>query len=228
MENDYSTTDLSDNFDFLNIDEVQSHFADLNIELLRGRHIQKEDYYIYNLLDKFQNEFRHYYKCLYKLDLVKDRSDNEAYYYLDFPSDNKGKLYHSSRHTELTSKQIIIGLMLMNMYYERFFEHPKKISMKDIEREIMEGEDCGLYKRLLFGELRDNYTSKEWNAAIRWIKRTLAGFNVLGWIQRETHEDPAESTFILKTSIHRLAKLYRDEIENFEQFVEQYESQKNK
>ena len=45
-------------FSFLNEELVQSHFADLNIELLRGAHIQSDQYYLFRLLKEKENEIR--------------------------------------------------------------------------------------------------------------------------------------------------------------------------
>ena len=214
-------------FSFLENEEVQIHFADLNIDLLRGRHIQRDDYYSFELLDKYEDDLRYYYTSLYGLVLTKEKVGTEIYYYLDFSQDGRGKLSSPSRYKQLSDTQVIIGIMLLNMYYDRFFNHLKEIDKEDIKKEILEGENSHLYKKLLFDDIRDDYSDLEWNKVIVWLKKTLKDFDTLGWIQRQQSLDLDEIRFTIKESIHRLAKLYKNEIENFDQFVEEYNSRRN-
>ncbi|MBV8802906.1 MAG: hypothetical protein JO131_08110 [Gammaproteobacteria bacterium] len=225
MENDHPET-INNVFSFLEKEEVQEYFADLNIALLRGRHIQKNDYHLFHLLNAYQKEFANYYKLLYNLLLEKDRMDNEIYYYLDFPIDGRGKLADYSRHKELTEKQIVIGLMLLNMYYDRFFENPKEINWIDIKKEITEGESSSLYKKLLFNHIRDDYSDQEWSRVTKLLRQVLKKFETLGWIQELKLTEVDELRFTLRESIHRLAKLYKYEIENFDEFIKEYNSKK--
>lgn len=230
MADNNSAISLTDHhFDFLAQVEVQDHFADLNIQLLRGCHINKDDYYLFNLLDNYKDELRHYYESLYNLSLTEDKLDNDVYYYLDFFPDNKSKLSSTSRHKELTETQIVTGLMLLNMYHERYFEYLKEIEWEDIKNEIQDGENSNLYKKLLFGQIRDNYTDNEWGLKVKKrLRQALQEFETLGWVKRTKQSNKGEWGYILKPSINRLAKLYGNEIANFDQFVEEYRMQKQK
>lgn len=207
------------NYSFLGDEKVQQHFADVNIELLRGRHIQQEEFYSFQLLSNYEREFGMYYDTLYGMVLNKEIKDNQSYFYLSFPDDAKGKLYHSDRHKELSEIQTIIGIILMNMYYERYFEHQKEIRWEEIKKEITEGEFAEDYQRVFFGEARAAFTDTEWEELKKRFRRTIRDFEKLGWVKLLT-TDEHEIHFVLKESIHRFAKLYQTEVENFDQFVQ--------
>ena len=61
-----------------------------------------------------------FYSNLYRLNLVVDISDSSRYYYLDFTENGKGKLSDANRNKELTELQTLIGLTLLDMYYQKY------------------------------------------------------------------------------------------------------------
>lgn len=206
-------------FAFLNIARVKRYFADLNIDLLQGKHIMADDYNSFQLVREYFDELKYYYSELYQLNLIRiKRGDNTYYFYLDFPDENKGKLYSSSRHKELSQQQIIIGIILINMYYDRYFEYPKEIFWENIRYEIEQSEFKELYKKLLWGEVRDYYTDKEWERVQDLFRRTISNFTQLGWLTKLS-KGKDDIHFELKESIHRFAELYKSEIEDFPQFA---------
>lgn len=198
-------------YDFLLKDRVANRFADINIELLKGRHIEPSDYGNHDVLSDYHDEFAEYYKALYQLVLRREKKDGIIYFYLDFPDGGKGKLSHPSRSKELNEDQTIIGIVLLNMYYAKWFEHPKEIWWNDIVLEIKQGEYRQHYKLLLFGDVRDDYTRPEWERVETKFKNTLRSFDHLGWVTRlsKTNE---EIHFTINVSINRLAELYQKEI----------------
>lgn len=226
MENEDFTEEVRTPFSFLSESLAQEHFADLNIELLRGKHVQSDQYYLFQLLTQFLKELKYYYLNLYGLELAEGIAGERRFYYLDFPEEGRGKLNNNSRSKELTVAQTIYGLMLLNMFYDRYFEHPKEIRFEDIEYEVMQGENSALYKKLLFGEDRETYTTPEWTNPIKSIKNVIRDFEKLGWVQRLSNKDGEEIHFIIKQPILRFQELYEKEIEEFEAFVESYKQQK--
>lgn len=225
MENEYIQPKESP-FAFLEEKDTQDHFANLNIELLRGAHIQKDNYYLFQLLSNHEPDLHSFYKTFYGLNLVSDKYDNEVFFYLDLYEESKGKLYPSSRHRELSEGEVVIAIMLLNMYYDRYFEHSKEIQWSDIRKEILEGENSALYKKLIFNDVRDEYSDPEWEGAKKNFKRTLRDLSVLGWIKRLSNEDSEDIHFSIKESIHRFAKLYATEINSFDEFVTKYRENK--
>jgi len=216
MENENSQQETS--YSFLGIASVQKYFADMNIDLLQGKHIMADDYYSFQLLREYYPELKQYYQELYQLNLEKITIDNSTYFYLDFPVDSKGKLYNSNRYRELSEQQVIIGIILLNMYYDRYFEYPKELFWENIKEEIEQSELKDLYKNLFFGEVRTFYTDKEWEKVQDLFRRTINSFTQLGWLNKLS-KGKEDIHFELKESIHRFAELYKSEIENFPQFV---------
>ncbi|GET35188.1 hypothetical protein PbJCM13498_40510 [Prolixibacter bellariivorans] len=227
MENEDFKEGVRTPFSFLSETLAQEHFADLNIELLRGRHVQSDQYYLFQLLTQFYGDLKHYYRILYGLELVVGVAAERRFYYLDFPEEGRGRLDKISRSKELTVIQTMYGLMLLNMFYDRYFEYPKEIRFEDIEYEVIQGENSALYKKLLFGEDRETYSNPEWTNPIKSIKSVIRDFEKLGWVQRLLNEDGEEIHFIIKEPILRFQKLYEKEIEKFEEFVESYKQQKS-
>lgn len=228
MENENLSGSIEHSFKFLENKDVKEKFADLNIELLGGKHIQRDsNYYIYQLVKKYFTELKYYYLSLYGLELERDFKDEVTFYYLDFSEESRGVLSSTKRHKELTKPQTVIGIMLLNMYYDRYFENVKEITLQDIKKEIKESENSTLYKKLFFNDVRDDYSPKEWKRLKIKIKSVVRDFGKLGWIESLAKEDGEEIHFKLKESIYRFQKLYEKEIINFQEFTENYLLQTN-
>lgn len=210
-------------FSFLNEELVQAHFADLNIELLRGTHIQSDQYYLFRLLTAKENEIRYYYRTLYNLYLIRDKYDREIYFYLDFIDESKGKVSPQQRHRELSPQNIILGLILLKLYYDKYFESHKEIQWQDIHKEVMESEFSTSFKRIFFNEVREFYSDLEWDPVIRRFKRCLREFEILGWVKKMDSGEEDVIHFQIKESIHRFAKLYEKELSHFDEFVASYQ-----
>jgi chromosome condensin MukBEF MukE localization factor len=205
-------------YNFLENTQVEKSFADLNIKLLSGRHIHNDEYALYSILEDYHNEFQIFYKRLYKLDLIKGLSDLSGYYYLDFFDAGKGRLSDQSRYKALTELQTITGLMLLDMYYSKYFDNPKEIKWADIKHEIEEGDQKENYQRLFFDTSRSGgFTGKEWAEIERKFKQTINSFNELGWVKKLSTQND-ELHFEINPSIHRMAKLYEKELADFDTF----------
>lgn len=230
MDYDYKDREVNHDFSFLNFSDVQTHFADLNISLLRGRHVQTGEGYIFTLVNNYFSEFTFYYRSLYGLDLKREKSENIEYYYLDFPEEGKGKLYSSDRHREMSAWDSLIALMLLNMYYDRLFDHTKTINRPILENEIMNSDLAPLYKKVFFNNvIRDFYSDPEWKTAMDHYKRALRTLDQLGWVKLlPAEEGDGDILFIIRESINRFSNLYHYEISHFDTFVEQIMQKKNK
>lgn len=219
MENE--TTEQSPNYNFLEDERVERYFADLNLKLLSGRHIYSEDYNSFSLLEEWYSHFAAYYEKLYKLSLERDIFDQVAYYYLDFFSSGKGRLSDPSRTRMLTELQTVVGLILLDMYYVKYFDDPKIITWNDIQVELMEGENREHYRRIFFNSERADYTPTEWQNVERKFRLTINSFSELGWVERLSGQD--ELSFQINPAIHRFAKLYEQELSNFPDFAKHFQ-----
>lgn len=217
MENEnYEISDYS----FLTEESVEKYFADINILLLSGKHIDHKYYAEYTVLESYESQWINFYSNLYKLNLVADISDRSRYYYLDFTENGKGKLSDTNRNKELTELQTLIGLTLLDMYYQKYFDEEKIIRWNDIKTQILESDHQEAYKRILFNDIRDSYDEKEWNLVENKFIKTTDSFDKLGWIEKQSGRNE-ELVFEIRPAIHRLTKLYQDELQSFESFSQQ-------
>jgi chromosome condensin MukBEF MukE localization factor len=204
---------------FLEIPEVEKYFADLNTKLLAGRHIQNDDYYLFLALEEYGLQFAFFYERLYNLKLNYGLHDGVKYYYLDFFDAGKGKSMDISRYRALTELQTVIGLMLINMYYAKYFQNPKIITWSDIRKEIQFGDLKEKYQKILFDEVKEEYIGSEWSNVEKNFKNTINSFHEFGWVKKQFQQSE-EIKFEITASIHRLAELYKEEIDNFAVFTE--------
>jgi hypothetical protein len=137
------------NFDFLLEGDVQKNFADLHSSLLSGKHICVDDYTFYSLLEKYEKNWKFFYRSLYSMNLVENVFDRQTYFYLDFFDFDKGKLGDPSRSHQLTEIQTIAGLVLLDIYYKQYFDDRKVICWTDIQNQIKDGEYHEQYKKSL-------------------------------------------------------------------------------
>ncbi|HAL82777.1 MAG TPA: hypothetical protein DCO83_11510 [Mucilaginibacter sp.] len=215
MENEHE--EITD-YTFLKENAVEKYFADLNIKLLSGRHIQNNEFGIFSVLEDYYEPLKGFYQQLYKLDLVKDQFDQAVYYYLNFFDTSKGKLSDQSRYRTLTEMQTITGLMLLDMYYTKYFDEVKVIQWIDIQYEIKDGDHKANYQRILFSEIRESYTENEWMQAEKKFKDAINSFDKLGWVNRHSGAQE-ELKFEINPCIHRIARLYEKELEDFDAFA---------
>lgn len=204
-------------YDFLKEEDAEKYFADLNISLLAGRHIDNRSYMLFSVLQKYENQWRNYFCNLYQLTLVHNIFDGEVFYYLDFFSSGKAKFADSSRHKALTEMQTITALTLLDMYYQKYFESEKIITWADIRRQIEESDHKENYQRILFNTTRPSYSENEWLNAEKKFKDAINSFDKLGWVAKQSAQGE-ELVFEIRPSIHRIASLYEAELEDFNNF----------
>jgi hypothetical protein len=198
------------NYQFLTYEVSQKYFADTDFALRQGKHIQDidEERRIFRYLTEYYEELSLYYLDLFNVYLRKEFVDTDSYFYLDFPEENKGR-FRYERSWELRDKYLIFGILLLSLYYDKFFEK-KESSWEELEQIISEGENKEKWMRLLFPEVRASQTITEWSNLKRTVKNALDDFEHLRWIR---WSDKEEIVFEILPAIHRLAKLYKREIE---------------
>jgi len=216
MENE---NEKAADFRFLTEDAVSKYFADLNIKLLSGRHIQIGEYAIFSVLEDYYDDFRAFYQQLYGMELTRRVFDQSTYYYLNFFDTGRGKLSDPSRYRPITEIQTVSALMLLDMYFARFFDPEKKISWTMIKDEVQTGDHRTALQRMLFPELRVEYSDTEWQSAERRFKAAITKFNDLGWVS-QLSSGQEELCFVINPSIHRIAELYEAELHDIEAFSE--------
>jgi hypothetical protein len=220
MENE--NNEITD-YSFLLDESIEKYFADINILLLSGKHIDHRFYAEYTVLESNEEQWKFFYANLYGLNLVADVFDGSHYYYLDFTENGKGKLSDTTRNKELTPLQTLIGLTLLDMYYQKFFDEEKVVYWNDIKVQILESDHQEAYKRVLFSDIRESYDEKKWKEVHSKFSKTVENFDRLGWVEKRSGRDE-ELVFELRPAIHRLAKLYQKELIDFESLIQQHKN----
>jgi hypothetical protein len=131
---------------------------------------------------------------------------------LNFPEYSKGKLGKENRSKELEDDRLIFGILLLNLYKQKFFEN-KEIRWQELEQIFKEGEHKELWLQLLYGRIKPNYSPGEEAEVKAKIIKILKNFEDLGWV---CFINPDEVHFEILTSIDRISKLYGDIINNVE------------
>ncbi len=206
-------------YPFLNTEQAKKYFADTDIALKQGRHIQDfgNDIRLFSFIDEyFDKGLDDYYKQFFGMNLVKDSSDNEKFYYLDFPEDGRGKFGKENRSKELEDDKVIFAILFLNLYKEKFFEQ-KEFQWQELEQAFKEGEHKDLWQNILYGKIKPNYTPKEELDVKDKVRKILTEFEKLGWIN---FKNPEEVQFEILPSIERMGKLYEDVINNVESLEE--------
>lgn len=198
---------------FLESESAARYFADLDFALKQGRHIQNAgvtaklwDY----VNDHYEILYR-YYEYLFGVFLRKESNERDTYFYLDLPEYGSGK-FNNERHKDLDAKHVILSILLLNIYKERYFEK-KEIKWPDLEQYIDEGESKELWQKLLYGEVKRNYTPNEKEEMRHKLERIVYDLEKLGWVEWQDREN---FVFEIMPSIDRIARLYSDEITNVE------------
>lgn len=207
------------NYIFLNSDRAKKHFADADIMLKLGKHLQDygNDSRLFSFVDEyFDKGLKEYYLQFFQINLVRDTNDNQKYYYLDYTDDGKGKLGKENRSRELEADKVIFAILLLNIFKDKFFEH-KEIEWSELEQIFKESEHKDLWQKLLFGKIKLNYTPAEEQNVKDKVKGILRDFEKLGWVEIKSIDDVK---FEIMPSIERIAKLYRDVIGNIDSLEE--------
>ncbi|OQX22120.1 MAG: hypothetical protein BWK75_01545 [Candidatus Altiarchaeales archaeon A3] len=209
MENENST------YLFLNSDMAKKYFADVDFALKQGRHIQDygKDHILFEFIDEYYYKgLQTYYEDFFGMKLMMGEADRERYYFLSFPEDGKGKFGKENRSKELEDNKLIFGILLLNIYKEKFFEK-KEVRWQELEQIFKESEQKGLWLQLLYGKVKPNYSPGEETEVRNKIIKILKTFEDLGWISFINQE---ELHFKILPSIDRISKLYGDIINNIE------------
>lgn len=179
------------NYPFLNSEQATKYFADADIALKQGRHIQDfgTDIRLFSFIDEFYEKgLEDYYKQFFGMNLVCDKSDNGKFYYLDFPDDGKGKFGKENRSKELEDDKVIFAILFLNLYKERFFEQ-KEFTWQELEQIFKEGEHKELWQNILFSKVKQNYTPREEQEVKDKVRRIISDFEKLGWTVFKNQEE---------------------------------------
>ncbi|PSL44672.1 hypothetical protein CLV51_10544 [Chitinophaga niastensis] len=208
-------------YEFLSSGKVEACFHELSDLLLSGKHIDEKYYAFFTLLRDEEAGFRDFFKHLYKLEFVHDVFDGTPCYYLNPIPGVRSNLVDKKSAGFLSSRETIYGLMLIDIYYLRYFDKVKIVVWEDLMHKILESEHQESYQTLLFSSVRDSYDEKEWNMVKSTFERVFKRFVTLGWLE-QVEVEGKEWAYELRPALFRLAKLYELELNDFDKFCELY------
>nr|WP_319570091.1 hypothetical protein [uncultured Draconibacterium sp.] len=84
--------------------------------------------------------------------------------------------------------------------------------------QILESDHQEAYKRILFNDIRESYDERKWKEVHLKFSNTIKNFERLGWVEKRSGRDE-ELVFEIRPAIHRLGKLYEEELLDFESFI---------
>ncbi len=208
-------------------DDLKKNFADLHDALRSGRHIQSSDGIWYEILRKKDNfeSLKTFYEEIYIVDL---KEDIKGYFYIDFFEGSKGKLSDTYLHNvikKLDGWQHLVGVMLLKMFYEKWYDNDKIITWEDIYLEIIDKEYYAQYQRILFGKNRvraENLDENEIDFASNKFFKAIIDFSKLGWVNILVSKNVKEENwqFRLNVSIHRFAELHQRDLDDIDTLME--------
>lgn len=221
MANDITNTPIT--YDFLNHKKAKNVFAKLDYALRNGIHIQREypsNVNLYRFLNDSDNyeSLKNFYKEYYNLNLVREGSDFNNYYYLNFNQDGKGNVPSDNRDY-LKNEYIIIGMLFFKMY---------KLD-GNIELESVSGfisllhEEYEEQRNALRKLINDNSSDKSTDLGDERfeyvVTKSFEKFADLGWLIWES--DDLRDKFKIMPSFERLRINYQPQIETIEDLIKE-------
>lgn len=103
-------------YSFLETDEAESLFADIDFALKSGQHVQNFPHQtdLFNFLEKYEDELRAYYKNLFKVALIGKGTDYTRYFYLELDDESRGIV--KTRSKKLSPEHTLMGVLLLKIH----------------------------------------------------------------------------------------------------------------
>ena len=185
-------TEKIETYSFINNKKAKSIFAKLDYTLRNGTHIQRE-YPLNANLHRFLNEsenyesLKNYYKDFFNLNLIKEGTDFNNYYYLNFNEDGTGNVPSDNRDY-LKSEYIIIGMLFLKM-----FKLDGNIELDSVsEFTTLLYEEYEEQKNALRKLINDNSSDKSTDLSDQRfetvITKSFEKFADLGWLKWERED----------------------------------------
>jgi hypothetical protein len=211
------------NYSFLSDKKAQFVFAKLDYTLRSGIHIQREypkSVDLYRFLNTSENfeSLKQYYRDFFNLNLVKEGSEFDQYFYLDLNEDGRSSI--SSEHRDyLKSEYIIIGMLFLKMYkLDGNIELDTVTGFIELLYEEYEEEKTALRKLI-----NDNSSEKGTDLNdLRFeeiIRKSFVKFSELGWLIWD--DDSERNRFKVLPSFDRLRIAYKPQIETIDGLIKE-------
>ncbi|MBI3511723.1 MAG: chromosome partition protein MukE [Bacteroidetes bacterium] len=210
--------DAAKKYSFLETEEADNLFAELDFALKSGQHVQNYPHQVelYNFLEKFEEDIRLYYRNLFKVNLAAKGSDYTRYFYLEIDDESRGIV--KSRSKKLSPEYTLLGILLLKIHrIDKYFIND--IYIPDLIQLIKSNEEYKNFIYNLFAKRREKEaTDIDENTIDEWVRNALQNFERMGWI----HFDPRnKDIFEIMPSIDRLFTMYSYEIHNIDRLIDE-------
>jgi chromosome condensin MukBEF MukE localization factor len=210
--------DANKKYGFLEAEESENLFAELDYVLKSGQHIQNYPHQVelFNFLEKFEEDIRLYYRRLFKVNLAAKGSDYTRYFYLELDDESRGIV--KTRSKKLTPEYTLLGVLLLKIHrIDKYFIND--IYVPDFIQLIKSNDEYKNFIYNLFAKRREKEATDIDEATIdEWVRNALQAFERLGWI----HFDPRnKELFEIMPSIERLFTMYSYEIHNIDRLIDE-------
>ncbi len=205
-------------YSFLESDEAESLFADIDFALKSGQHVQNFPHQtdLFNFLEKFEDELRAYYKNLFKVALIGKGTDYTRYFYLELDDESRGIV--KTRSKKLSPEHTLMGVLLLKIHrIDKYFVND--IYVPDFIQLLKSNEE---YKRFiydLFAKRREKEATEiDENTIDDWVRNSLREFERLGWVHFDLRN---KELFEIMPSIERLFTMYSYEIHHIDRLIDE-------
>lgn len=205
-------------YGFLETEEAETLFADVDFALKSGQHVQNYPHEadLFNFVEKYEDELRSYYRNLFKVGLVGKGSDYTRYFYLDLDDESRGIV--KTRAKKLSPEYTLLGILLLKIHrIDKYFIND--IYVPDFIQLIKNNEEYKQFIYNLFAKRREKEATEIDEATIdEWIRNSLREFERLGWVHFD-HRN--KELFEIMPSIDRLFTMYSYEIHHIDRLIEE-------
>lgn len=205
-------------YSFLETDEAENLFADLDFALKSGQHVQNFPHQtdLFNFVEKYEDELRSYYKNLFKVSLISKGSDYTRYFYLELDDESRGIV--KTRSKKLSPEYTLMGILLLKIHrIDKYFIND--IFVPDLIQLVKSNEEYKNYIYNLFAKRREKEATEiDENTIDEWIRNSLKEFERLGWVHFD-HRN--KELFEIMPSIERLFTMYSYEIHHIDRLIDE-------
>ena len=217
------TTEKIEQYSFLYNRKAKAIFAKLDYMLRNGIHIQREypkNVNLYRFLNDSDNyeSLKNYYKDFFNLNLTKEGSDFNNYYYLNLNEDGKSNVPSDNRDY-LRSEYIIVGMLFLKMY-----KLDGNIELDSVsEFTTLLYEEYEEQKNALRKLINDNSSDKSTDLGDQRfetvINKSFEKFGDLGWLMWDREDE--KNKFKIMPSFERLRIIYQPQIETIDDLIKE-------
>lgn len=215
------TTEKIEQYSFFYNRKAKAIFAKLDYILRNGIHIQREypkNVNLYRFLNDSDNyeSLKNYYKDFFNLNLTKEGSDFNNYYYLNLNEDGKSNVPSDNREY-LKSEYIIIGMLFLKMY-----KLDGNIELDSVsEFTTLLYEEYEEQKNALRKLINDNSSDKSTDLGDQRFEtviiKSFEKFGDLGWLMWDREDE--KNKFKIMPSFERLRIIYQPQIETIDDLI---------